>query len=33
MAYKRKSWQEKLTINRKPVIEETNKNFADIKAG
>jgi hypothetical protein len=33
MAYKRKSWQEKLNIKRKPVIEETLKNFADIKAG
>jgi len=33
MAYKRKSWQEKLNINREPVIEEADKNFADIKAG
>ncbi len=33
MAYKRKNWQEKLNINREPVIEEADKNFADIKAG
>ncbi len=33
MAYKRKNWQEKLNINREPVVEKANKDFADIKAG
>lgn len=33
MAYKRKSWQEKLNINREPVVEKADKDFADIKAG
>lgn len=32
-AYKRKSWQEKLHINREAVIEKTDKSFADIPAG
>lgn len=33
MAYKRKSWHEKLNINREPVLEKADKDFADIKAG
>ena len=32
-ATKRKSWQEKLNINREPIIEKSNKDFAGIKAG
>lgn len=32
-AYKRKTWTEKLNIDRKPVIEKTDKDFAGIKAG
>lgn len=32
-AYKRKTWAEKLNIDRKPVIEKTDKDFAGIKAG
>ncbi len=32
MAYKRKNWQEKLNINREPVVEKADKDFADIKA-
>jgi len=32
-ATKRKSWQEKLNIERKPVIEKTDKDFAGIRAG
>ncbi len=33
MSYKRKTWQEKLNINLEPVVEKTDKDFADIKAG
>ncbi len=33
MAYKRKSWREKLNINRKEVVEKLKKDFADMKAG
>ena len=33
MVYKRKSRQEKLNINREPVVEKADKHFADIKAG
>lgn len=33
MAYKRKSWQEKLNINRELVIEKVERDFADIKVG
>lgn len=32
-AQKRKSWLEKLNIDRKPVIEKADKDFAGIKAG
>lgn len=32
-AYKRKTWLEKLNIDRKPVIEKSDKDFAGIKAG
>ena len=32
-AYKRKTWAEKLNIERRPVIEKADKNFAGIKAG
>lgn len=32
-SYKRKSWQEKLHIDREAEIERTNKDFADIPAG
>lgn len=32
-ASKRKSWSEKLNIDRKPVIEKADKDFAGIKAG
>jgi hypothetical protein len=32
-AHKRESWQEKLNIDRKPVIEKADKDFAGIKAG
>jgi hypothetical protein len=32
-AHKRKSWQEKLNVDRKPVIEKADKDFAGIKAG
>ncbi len=32
-ASKRKTWQEKLNIDRKPVIERSDKDFAGIKAG
>lgn len=32
-AYKRKSWQEKLHIERQPQIERSDKDFAGIKAG
>jgi hypothetical protein len=32
-AYKRKTWAEKLNIDRKPVIEKADKDFAGIKAG
>jgi hypothetical protein len=32
-AYKRKSWTEKLNIDRKPVIEKATKDFGGIKAG
>jgi hypothetical protein len=32
-ASKKKSWQEKLNIDRKPVIEKSDKDFAGIKAG
>jgi hypothetical protein len=28
-AHKRESWQEKLNIDRKPVIEKADKDFAD----
>ncbi len=33
MVYKRKSWQEKLNINRELVIEKVERVFADIKVG
>ena len=32
-AHKRKTWAEKLNIDRKPVIETADKDFAGIKAG
>lgn len=32
-AYKRKTWAEKLNIDRSPVIEKAGKDFAGIKAG
>jgi hypothetical protein len=32
-AYKRKTWTEKLNIDRKPVIEKADKDFAGVKAG
>jgi hypothetical protein len=32
-AHKRKSWQEKLNVDRKPVIEKADKDFAGIKTG
>jgi hypothetical protein len=32
-AYKRKTWAEKLNIDRRPVIEKADKDFAGIKAG
>jgi hypothetical protein len=32
-AYKPKTWQEKLHIDRQPVIEKTEKDFAGIRAG
>jgi hypothetical protein len=32
-AYKRKSWAEKLTIGRGPVVEKARKEFAGIKVG
>ena len=32
-AYKRKTWAEKLHIDRKPIIEKADKDFAGIKAG
>jgi hypothetical protein len=32
-AHNRKSWQEKLNVDRKPVIEKADKDFAGIKAG
>ena len=32
-AYKRKSWAEKLNIDRQPVIEKAAKDFAGVKAG
>jgi hypothetical protein len=32
-AYKRKTWAEKLNIERKPLIEKADKDFAGIKAG
>lgn len=32
-AYKRKTWAEKLNIDRKPVIEKADKDFAGVKAG
>lgn len=32
-AVKRKSWQEKLNIDRKPVIEKADKSFSGIQAG
>jgi hypothetical protein len=32
-AYKRKSWQDKLNIDRKPQIEKSDKNFAGIREG
>lgn len=32
-AYKRKSWKEKLNIDRQPVVEKVDKDFAGIKAG
>ena len=32
-AYKRKSWAEKLNIDREPVIERAEKDFAGVKAG
>lgn len=32
-AYKRKSWQEKLRIERQPQIERSDKDFAGIKTG
>ena len=32
-AYKRKSWHEKLNIDRKAVVETMGKDFADIKTG
>ena len=33
MAYHKKTWQEKLNIDRVPVVEVTDKGFAGIKAG
>lgn len=32
-AYKRKTWAEKLNIDRRPVIEKTEKDFAGVKTG
>jgi len=32
-AYKRKTWAEKLNIDRKPVIEKVERDFAGIKMG
>ena len=32
-AYKRKTWSEKLNIDRKPVVEKAEKDFAGIKTG
>lgn len=32
-AYKRKTWAEKLNIDRKPVVEKADKDFAGIKTG
>ena len=32
-AYHRKSWNEKLHIDRKPLIEKADKNFGGVKAG
>ena len=32
-AYKTKTWTEKLNIDRKPVVEKVNKDFAGVKAG
>lgn len=32
-AYKRKSWQEKLNVNRQPQVEIADKDFAGIRAG
>lgn len=32
-AYKPKIWTEKLNIDRKPVVEKANKDFAGVKAG
>lgn len=32
-AYKPKTWQEKLNIDRKPVIEKSGRDFAGIRAG
>lgn len=33
MAYKRKTWQEKMLNGREPVVERIDKDFADIPAG
>jgi hypothetical protein len=33
MASKRKSWQEKLNIDRKPVVEKADKDFGGVRAG
>lgn len=32
-AYKSKTWSEKLNIDRKPVVEKADKDFAGVKAG
>ncbi|MBD0287929.1 MAG: hypothetical protein ICV79_21260 [Flavisolibacter sp.] len=32
-AYKRKTWAEKLNINRQPVVDKVEKDFADTKKG
>ena len=32
-AHKRKTWEEKLNIDRRPIIEKADKDFAGIKTG